>query len=1563
MYSLMKSPFHHLRYPEQLFDHFHQNLHHAFALFALAIIWMLRGASHILTPTSASRQWWGFITSDFRDQHPSSGNITYALFGDGTPGSTAYTRLRSSSCVPTNVQVLPSSFSGWAGNSNTIYILNPGTYTLTSPISFNSKSCSAIIGTGDVIIKESWSNIAALLSSSNIIIDNIKFNGQISTSMGIQLSWSSDITLNNIDAYQNTGYGIYMWATNNISLYNSRFYNNTVWVYPYSNTTINNSQFFNNSEWIYLNQNYNISINNSQIYNNTHWIRLGYYAGPPFGCVLSICFLLSGCSTIDFNNSINNSIIYDNNQGIYADNCWTTTDWTHDFTHTYNLNNTKIYNNNYWIISYSGHPDIKYYSTLQFFANSNNTGWTNILSQWISSSIPSWTDGQLDEATIAMDYDQVTNPQNGSGKWLLSGTNRNVLTGVQWFDVTKQPIRYIFWGNILKQITPVWYDSSTLTEYGNDGADYTTTRYIAEPESSLSATQQLLVNQYFWSGSIYTQNRQTNGCSLSAFQVKTLTGGIFNATNNKFEDHTIYILTGGEYKSTATGNAFVFNGNCIALIGADNTIFTKTVANNSMFYANNKRNIIIDNIKVDGTYIVFWNIMIPNNQVPTAIEFDGASNNNTFNNVQVYNNSQYGIYLGLLSHHNTIINAQLFNNGIAGMYLYYASNYNVINNTQIYNNGTYGIRFANGSSRNTMNNFQAYNNGIWVFWDLTTQENILNRAAIYNNSTAGIYFKNSSGNMLNDVRVYNNAIGIRTLYSSMGNKYYGDLKLSGNWSDFDGTSGNDSYLAPGSAGLFPYGWTLTTGTNMASCLYATNPTLSGTIITLLNTNCNNTWFNAAFQSPSDTYVNYMFWLNMYKQKVPVRYDSGNTLVQIPSQYDPTKYIAELFAIRDTTPEGVSFLWSGSAELNTWYTTEVYTAGTVNIPVLATLFFDPLTTSGYLIISGVNTGLTWMVNNGDTIQIKLLTRTGYNETTTGMITIWTVTTWFTVKTRWVSQTPTTWSFAFANLTSIPVNTFTGSTVTVAGIETGVTASIIFSPLTTSGRLEIYSWGTLVSSGTTWFVYNGNQVKAIAQSSSGLSQTVTGIVTIGLGTGVFTIMTKWFDVTPPSTPTITYPLSGEELFFITFQWTASTDTGSGIEGYVYEISDDSNFTDIINTWFIETVTGTTGSPTTEFDANNDTYYWKIQARDRDGNTWSRSNTWSFKAVDFDSWDFNEKTNANLRTDYDSEEITLEGIKPGLSVWASIDGNGTLYKNGTDKGTGTFVQNGDDLYVTVRSSNRYDKTVSSLLTIANRSLEFAVTTKQESDNACTLSDDDKTMIQTIYDSLVQNYSGDENKFDEFLNTMQSMLNDEIDFSNDCNLQYLEDLINSELGTNLSGTVTTGTRIAPNCKEYPISFDNVRIAYTSPTFKVITYFANHDSLTRYIDSKNPGDCHINTYGVSSWIFSNTDPSKHIAPNGKVYIITSDSQWYTSTDFAVTKYFSTNSALSSYIDSKNLPQEIRSHQVDTNFTPQTYIAPNGKDYTIYKTDRWYMSYKLMKVRYFSTLADIQYFISHNNQK
>jgi hypothetical protein len=104
----------------------------------------------------------------------------------------------------------------------------------------------------------------------------------------------------------------------------------------------------------------------------------------------------------------------------------------------------------------------------------------------------------------------------------------------------------------LKQVIPVWYNwynTGTLEEYGTNGADYITTRYIAESDSALPLDQQALVNQYFGSGSIYTQNWQTNGCSLSAFQVIQLTPQTFTSTYN-FQDHTIYILTGGEYLSS-----------------------------------------------------------------------------------------------------------------------------------------------------------------------------------------------------------------------------------------------------------------------------------------------------------------------------------------------------------------------------------------------------------------------------------------------------------------------------------------------------------------------------------------------------------------------------------------------------------------------------------------------------------------------------------------------------------------------------------------------------------------------------------------------------------------------------------------------------------------------------------------------------------------------------------------------------------------------------------------------------------------------------------------------------
>lgn len=1215
----MKSPLHHIKNPEWLFEYFHQKIHHAFVFFLLAIVGMLWGASNIFTPTSANRQWWGFITHDFWEQNPSTENIRYALFGDWMPWSTAYTRLRDSSCVPTNVVYL-STWNGWALLGDTIYVINSWTYTITTPIIIGS--CATIIGKGDVSIKPvdaSTTPLITIINNNHLIIDNIKVDGQSLWINWININNSDNITLNTMDFYRND-FGI-RWInwSNKVYLSNSRLFNNQHWWYfDTSHVTVNNSLFFNNTTGL-LFTSASWSINNSQIFNNAVGIN-------------------AGLSTL----TINNGIFFNNAVWIYGQ------------TITGVLNTLSLYNNTTWL-QMENSWYINYYGTIKFFTNDTNyfVSSSTILQAW-SSPISSWGNGQIDTWSMTMSYDFLTNPQNGVWSWLLNSNNRTALRNTQIFDSTKQPIRYISGKSIFKQTKPVWYNWSSLEEFGSVGSDYFTTKYIAGPESTLSAAQEVLVDKYFGSWSLYTQNWETNWCSLSAFQVKTLPGGIFSSTYN-FEDHTIYILTGDEYRSNVgwTSNGFVFNGNCIALIGTSDTRFTKSGwgGMNSILYADTKRNIIIDSIKVDALY--FGGIST-STLAKSAIKFDGASNNSTIHNVQTYNAATYGIYLGLGSHHNTITNTQSFNNLIAGIHLYYSSNYNIINNTQTYNNNGYWIWFANGSQKNTINNFQSYNNTIWIFWDLTTKENIINRSVIYNNSDVGIDLKNSSGNILNDVRVYNNTIGIRVLYNSQGNKYYGELKLFDNtWWNFDGTLGNDSYLSAGTAWFFPYAGILTTWNNIFSCLYATNPILSGSSLALLNATCTNIWYTSSFQTSDTTYIYYTFGLDIYKQKIPVRYTTGNTLIQLPSQYDSNNYIAGTVAIRNTISGWIIFTSSGATQLNSWYTTNIYTAGMLTVAVPVSLFLTPISTSWSLIINWNAVGLTGTIISGNTIQVRLLTRAWYNETITGTVIIWSINT----------------------------------------------------------------------------------------------------------------------------------------------------------------------------------------------------------------------------------------------------------------------------------------------------------------------SFTITTKQSSFSGCSLSDTDRSIIKTIFDSLVEGYTGDTNKFDEFLYTMQSMLADEINFTNNCNLQYLQDLINWELGITRTGAIHTGIHIAPNCKEYPINFDFIKKTYTSPVFKVATHFANRDSLGRYIDAQNPGDCHINIYWPSSWAFSNTDPSRHNASNGKVYTIFSTNQWYSANEFIVRKYFGTISALRNYIDSKNPPQAVRSHQVDTTFTPQTYTAPNWKTYTIYRTDRWYMSYKLMKVRYFSTLSDIQSFINKNNPR
>ena len=766
---------------------------------------------------------------------------------------------------------------------------------------------------------------------------------------------------------------------------------------------------------------------------------------------------------------------------------------------------------------------------------------------------------------------------------------------------------------------------------------------------------------------------------------------------------------------------------------------------------------------------------------------------------------------------------------------------------------------------------------------------------------------------------------------------------------------------------------------------------------------------------------------------------------IPTQYDSGKYIAEIFAIWDTVLEGVSFSFgTGIIEPNTLYTSTVYTAGVINTTVALSLIMNPATSTWYLIINWSGVGQTWTVVNGDTIQIAMMSSgtlaavvTGTLQANGSPIAI------VSLHTKWPDISPSTGSFAFSNIIWAPLNTYTWSMTTVSNIDIGVLATI------STWWIAIYSWASLVSSGSTGIVYSGNQILAEILSASWYSSWVTALITIGDGTGSFMVRTlpdtsspilsfsdpvasgvvasdtiavvasgntspvsykfisnpgdctnsgttlyswaititgeqyngKYFcayaelsgiamplisqytlhiDATPPTTPILLYPEDSANVFYLVLEQTGSYDSGAGISGYEYIIADDYNFIDIIATGFVQT-TWTSFSPYNFGETTGD-FYRKIRTIDSVWLASARSSQGHFFAIDDENFSLDERTYAALHTAYTSNDIPISGLRTYGLAYASVN-TWTIYKNNINKWPSTYVQNGDKIAIKLTSSDTQDESTTSTLTIANRSTDYVVTTSPDN-NSCTLSSQDRGTIQIVYNNLVAQYAtGDPNRYNDFLYTMKSMLQDQIDLTNDCNLQYLYDLLDTNLqDTNGTGVDTTGY-IAPNCKVYNVSYDTGKVAYTSPDFKVPTYFTSRNALWRYIDNKNPGDCHVSTTINGTRYFNNTDPTKHIAPNGKVYTIQQESWGYTSAEFSVKKYFTTLTLLRSYLDRKNPPFPIWSHVVDATFTPVTYTAPNGKVYKIYKTNRWYMSYMLMNVKYYTTLPAIKKAINTNNPK
>jgi len=456
--------------------------------------------------------------------------------------------------------------------------------------------------------------------------------------------------------------------------------------------------------------------------------------------------------------------------------------------------------------------------------------------------------------------------------------------------------------------------------------------------------------------------------------------------------------------------------------------------------------------------------------------------------------------------------------------------------------------------------------------------------------------------------------------------------------------------------------------------------------------------------------------------------------------------------------------------------------------------------------------------------------------------------------------------------------------------------------------------------------------------------------------------WVDTIPPTAPVITIPTSGAHIcpsLPLSLQRSAAEDDWAWIAYYIYQVYNNSWMT----TWLvISDITTATGTSIDISYLPLWTYYMEVLAVDNVGLlsestpihfTTSQSYCPTGTGVMIVS-PIISITNADLDTVYRSDPIYILGLTwPRLLTISS----GMLFiNNGTGIGTTGLVTSNDTIYIELISSTSHDTTVSSTLSIMGTTWSFSVTTKPSN---CVLSAWEKLVIQNIYQTLKANYNNDIYKLADFLYTFQSMVNDEIELTNSCTLEYLLRLIEDDLWFEWG--IDTSNHIAPNCKEYNIWYEHTEKAYYSPNMRNRYYFINRESIIRHIDYYNPGDCHVNTYGTNYWTQDTSNPMRHVAPNGKIYNIVGQYGGFSALEFISPRYFDSLDAIRQYININNPSATIWQHTIDTSFFPIVYAAPNGKEYRILKTSRWFMSYKLMKVQYFSSLWELKGYIDRNN--
>jgi parallel beta-helix repeat protein len=598
-----------------------------------------------------------------------------------------------------------------------------------------------------------------LVSCTNITAKNADVNGVVvagtirsrisnisshNSKNGIAITISSnDNIIDDCDAYNNLGHGIYIWKSIRNNVTNCNAYNNVL-----------NGGFFNSAN----------SVNNNFRYCNAYNNKYGFY--------------MQGVVTY---NNITNCNVYDNlNTGIFftgssRNNIANCTSYNNQGVGIYfsssgynTVTDCSVYNSKYSGISiqaasgiYNKIKNCDIHDNGKFNYSGNEHG----INIWSGASNNEVINCDIYNQSFGIVLDGISSApvsnnkiiscdvhNNGHGISLAGSSNSN-LTNCNVYD-NVQRTRYSGYGITL--------DSSSDNNIINNCNEYDNTHGISLSSSSNNKLRDVTATDFYIGGTTTAHFTQDIDPS------------------NTIKGKPIYYLIGQSNLELNEAN----NIGYVGLISCTN-ITVKNADVNSILMVGTTGS-TISNVSSHGTVDGIFVFSSSNNTFINCSVYDNSnvgiglasSSDNEIINCDTYNTSNYGIYLWTGSSRNNFTDC-VVNTAYTGIDLRTSSNNNIFTNCDISNiPGYWAVSIASsknkftgcnvhdniwsgflisGAQNNDITDCNVYNNSRGIYILSTTQTNNVTHCNIYNNTIYGVRLYGSSKTKITNCNVYNNA--------------------------------------------------------------------------------------------------------------------------------------------------------------------------------------------------------------------------------------------------------------------------------------------------------------------------------------------------------------------------------------------------------------------------------------------------------------------------------------------------------------------------------------------------------------------------------------------------------------------------------------------------------------------------------------------------------------------------------------------------------------------------------------------------------------------------------------